>query len=242
MSIAENIVRIEERIQNACNAAGRKRDEIILMGVSKFIPVEKIEEAYNAGIRCFGESRVKEAAEKLETFRECRTGARLHLIGSLQRNKAKAAALFFDCIQSVDREELVSELVKHSGQREKPLEVLFEIHTGEETKSGFAVSNIEANKGSGLDDLFRAVEIVLGSAALKPCGVMTMAPFTTDAHLIRSSFRQLVKVQKELEKRFPLKENDGSWACLSMGMSNDFEIAIEEGSTLLRVGSSIFAE
>jgi len=104
---------------------------------------------------------------------------------------------------------------------------MLELHTGEETKSGF--QNIEA--------LLKAAEILLNSEKLKPIGLMTMAPFTSDVMVIRSSFRQLVKAQKELEKRFPIKEN---WACLSMGMSNDFEIAIEEGSNLLRVGSAIF--
>ena len=229
MSIAENIAKIEERIQRACDAAGRKRNEITLMGVSKFVPPDAVEEAYRAGIRCFGESRVKEAFVKFETFRGNHPAVQLHLIGSLQRNKAKSAALFFDCIQSVDREELVGELFKYADRREEPLAVLLELHTGEESKSGFA----------DLDGLFRAAEQVLGGANLKPQGLMTMAPFTEDTELICRSFRQLVKAQKELEKRFPPKEN---WACLSMGMSNDFEIAVEEGSTMLRIGSSIFKE
>jgi len=228
MSVAGNIARIEERIQKACDRAGRKRDEIILMGVSKFVPEGMIEEALDAGIRCFGESRVKEALSKFETFREKHADVKLHLIGSLQRNKAKAAALFFDCVQSVDREELIGELVKYAPQREKPLAVMLELHTGEESKSGFA----------DFDALFRAADLVCGGN-LEPRGLMTMAPFTEDAELIRRSFRQLVKAQKELEKRFPPKEN---WACLSMGMSNDFEIAVEEGSTMLRIGSLIFRE
>jgi pyridoxal phosphate enzyme (YggS family) len=229
MSVAENIAKIEERIQKACDASGRKRDEITLMGVSKFQPVSMVEEAFSAGIRCFGESRVKEGIEKCEAFRKEHSGLELHLIGSLQRNKAKAAALFFDCVQSVDRDEIIAELAKHAGQREKPLTVLLELHTGEESKSGFA----------DFDGLFRAAEMVLSCAVLKPKGLMTMAPNTSDAQLIRSSFRLLVRARKELEERFPPREN---WACLSMGMSNDFEIAVEEGSTMLRIGSSIFKE
>jgi len=193
MPVAENIAKIEERIQRACDCAGRKRNEISLMAVSKFVPLDTIEEAFNAGIRLFGESRVKEAAEKLKTFREDHPAFRLHLIGSLQRNKAKQASLFFDCIQSVDREELVVELAKYAAAREKPLEVLLELHTGEESKSGFA----------GCDGLFRAAEIVMASANLKPAGLMTMAPFTTDTQLIRASFRKLVKTREELEKRSP---------------------------------------
>ena len=230
MLIADNIIKLEERIQKACDRAGRKRSDIIMMGVSKFIPLEKIEEAYSAGLRCFGESRVKEAADKFGIFFENRKDARLHLIGSLQRNKAKNAALLFDCIQSLDRDELILELSKHS--RNKPLErleVMLEFHTGEETKSGY----------ENIDVLLKAAELVLSCESLKPVGLMTMAPFTNDADLIRYSFRHLVKAQKELEKRFPSKEN---WACLSMGMSNDFEIAIEEGSNLLRIGSAIFKD
>jgi pyridoxal phosphate enzyme (YggS family) len=229
MSVAGNIAKIEERIQKACDRAGRKRDEITLMGVSKFVPAGVVEEALNAGIRCFGESRVKEALCKFETFREAHPDVRLHLIGSLQRNKAKAAAIFFDCIQSVDREELIGELVKYAPMREEPLAVMLELHTGEESKSGFA----------DFGGLFRAAQLVCGAENLKPQGLMTMAPFTEDAEPIRRSFRQLVKAQKELEGRFPPKEN---WACLSMGMSSDFEIAVEEGSTMLRIGSLIFKE
>ncbi|MCL2809726.1 MAG: YggS family pyridoxal phosphate-dependent enzyme [Treponema sp.] len=237
MAIAENINKIEEEIQKTCDKTGRKRGEITLMGVSKFEPVEKLEQAFNAGIHCFGESRVKEAAEKLADFKENHPEARIHLIGSLQRNKAKQAALFFDCIQSVDREELVAELEKHSCLRNEPLSVLFELHTGEESKSGFAVNN-----DADFNTLFKTVELVLNCEKLKPAGVMTMAPYTTDTSLIRASFRQLVKARKELEKRFPKIENGGSWEVLSMGMSNDYKIAIEEGSTLLRVGSAIFKE
>jgi len=176
---------------------------------------------------------VKEGIEKFESFRkehsEKAAEVQIHLIGSLQRNKAKSAALFYDCIQSVDRTELVHELVKHAHLLEKPLSLLFELHTGEETKSGFA----------DMEELFRAAEIVLGEANLKPAGLMTMAPFTDDEISVRSSFRRLVSAQKELKKRFPPEEY---WDCLSMGMSNDFEIAVEEGSNLLRIGSLIFKE
>jgi pyridoxal phosphate enzyme (YggS family) len=228
MPVAQNIAKIEERIQRACENAGRKRDEISLMAVSKFVPLDLIEEAFGAGIRLFGESRVKEAAAKLETFRKGHSQAGLHLIGSLQRNKAKQAALFFDCVQSVDRLELVTELAKYAPEREKPLEIFLELHTGEMSKSGF----------ENLDGLFEAAQMVCGCAYLKPAGLMTMAPFTEDTRLIRASFRALARAREELEKRFP-KEN---WHCLSMGMSNDFEIAVEEGSNLLRIGSAIFKE
>ena len=227
MSVLANIAKIEERIQKACYSAGRKREEITLMGVSKFVPISRVEEAQKAGICYFGESRVQEATEKFEAVRPFK----LHMIGSLQRNKAKIAAGFFNCIQSVDRLELITELAKHTANREKPLEVLLELHTGEESKSGFA----------DFDILLKAAEILFSVKNIKPAGLMTMAPFTDDHALVRSSFRQLVKAQNELEKRFPSGES-GNWNCLSMGMSNDFEVAIEEGSTMLRIGSLIFKE
>ena len=228
MSIAQNIAGIEERIQKACGLCGRKRDEISLMAVSKFVPLPVIEEAFSAGISLFGESRVKEAAAKLETFKRGHSQARLHMIGSLQRNKAKQAALFFDCVQSVDRPEIITELAKYAPEREKPLEVFLELHTGEMSKSGFA----------DLDGLFKAAEMVCECSYLLPAGLMTMAPLTEDARLVRASFRELARAREELGKRFP-KE---SWRCLSMGMSNDFEIAVEEGSNLLRIGGAIFKE
>jgi hypothetical protein len=227
MLIAENVLKIEERIQKACDLTGRSRNEIILMGVSKFVPIEQIKEAFHAGIFCFGESRVKEAAEKFEGFKNLYPQTQLHLIGSLQRNKAKQASCLFDCIQSADRDELIIELVKHAPLRSEPLKVLLELHTGEETKSGYA----------NIDALLNAAELILSCEKLRPAGLMTMAPFTTDVKVIRASFRRLKETQKELENRFPPAEN---WACLSMGMSNDFEIAIEEGSNLLRIGSAIF--
>jgi len=229
MLIAEKIARIEERILNACISAGRKREEITLMGVTKFEAAEKIEEAFRCGIRCFGESRVKEAAGKFELFKSSHPDVNLHLIGALQRNKAKQAALLFDCIQSVDRNELIDELNKYPRPQKGALAVLLELHTGEESKGGYA----------DLDALFFAAESALRAGNLKPAGLMTMAPFTEDKDLIRSSFRLLVKAQKELEKRFA---HDNHWDVLSMGMSNDFEIAVEEGSTLLRIGSAIFKE
>ena len=226
MPVAENIIKIEERIASACLRSGRKREEITLMGVTKFQPLSAIEEAYNAGIRFFGESRVQEASEKLSGFGGRHPDAELHLIGSLQRNKAKQAVSLFSCVQSLDREELAKELAKHAV---KPLQVLLEFHTGEDSKSGF----------SSMDSLFRAVEIIKGFPLLHIHGLMTMAPFTSDEIPVRAAFRKLVLAREELARRFP---DRCGWSCLSMGMSGDFEIAIEEGSTLLRIGGAIFGE
>jgi pyridoxal phosphate enzyme (YggS family) len=200
------------------------------MAVTKFQPRAAVEEARSSGIRLFGENRVQEAAEKFPAFgagdpppfRDCE----LHMIGSLQRNKAKLASRIFDCIQSIDREELIAELAKHTGGRERPLPVLLELHTGEPSKSGFPDG----------ESLIQAAERLLCCPGLRAAGLMTMAPF--DSGEARASFRALARAQAALVSRFP----QADWSCLSMGMSGDFEIAVEEGSTLLRIGTAIFGE
>jgi pyridoxal phosphate enzyme (YggS family) len=198
------------------------------MGVSKFHERKAVDEAYSAGIRLFGESRVQEAAEKFQGFRDALPDAEVHLIGSLQRNKARAALALFDCVQSVDRDSLINELGKIPPlQTRRPVHILLELHTAEDSKSGFP----------NIDSLCFAAEKVLAMPGFALAGLMTMAPNTGDEGAIRSSFRSLVSAQSFLEARFP-----GHWGVLSMGMSGDFEIAIEEGSTLVRIGTAIFGE
>jgi len=238
MSIAANIEKLEERIHRACAACGRKRDEITLLAVSKFQGLPAIEEAWNAGLRLFGESRVHEGVEKFSLFRENHARENhaidnlgVHLIGSLQRNKAKAAAGFFDCVQSIDRMELLTELGKCAYELPVPLDILFELHTAEDSKSGFPDA----------DALCAATERALGLSGLRLKGLMTMAPFTNEPRLIRDSFRLLRAARDVLERRFPAGPQC-SWSCLSMGMSGDFEIAVEEGSTMLRIGGAIFGD
>jgi pyridoxal phosphate enzyme (YggS family) len=230
VDIAGRVAVIEEKIEAACARCGRKRQDIRLMAVTKFHGVEAVEAARKTGISLFGESRLQEATEKFSKFWESsrRDGsAELHLIGPLQRNKAKKAAAFFDCIQSIDRDSIIDELGALTAGAEEPIKIMLEYHTGEETKTGF----------QGLDSLLKAAEKVLSFSGLLPVGLMTMAPFTQDAALIRSSFRSLVFARDELEKHF-----SGYWKSISMGMTNDFEIAIEEGSTLIRLGTAIFGE
>ena len=242
-TIKARVELVEEKIEDACRRSGRKREGIKLMGVTKMCPLEKVEAAWNAGIRLFGESRVQEGTEKFVKFWEnhpresvangvgvANSVGELHLIGSLQRNKANKAIAVFDCIQSVDRDSLISELGTLTRAGENPIKIMLEYHTGEETKAGFP----------DLDSLLSAAEKVLCFPGLVPCGLMTMAPYTTDKSEIRLSFRKLVAARDELEKRFP--SNKGCWSCLSMGMTNDFEIAVEEGSSLIRIGTAIFGE
>ncbi|MDR2471054.1 MAG: YggS family pyridoxal phosphate-dependent enzyme [Treponema sp.] len=226
-NMAERIGDIRERIEKAAGRAGRKPGEIRLMGVSKFHGAEEVEEAIRAGLSLFGESRVREAAEKFPGI-NARHRVELHLIGALQRNKARQALEVCDGIQSVDRDELVRTLGALSAEREKPLEVFLELRTGEETKSGY----------EGEDELFRAAELVLSFPALKLSGLMTMAPLTAEEGPVRKSFRTLRRAGEQLARRFP----GGDFSALSMGMSGDFEIAVEEGSTLVRIGQAIFGE
>jgi pyridoxal phosphate enzyme (YggS family) len=199
-----------------------------LLGVSKFHGKAAVEEAWNAGIRLFGESRVQEAAAKFAGFKDGHPGAELHMIGALQRNKAKVAAGLFDMAQSVDREELIETLGALTEGRKDPLMILLEYRTAEESKSGFPDP----------DSLLRGAEKALGFPGLALRGLMTMAPYTTDPARIRSAFRAARSARDALALRFP----QADWSCLSMGMSGDFEIAIEEGSTLLRIGTALFGE
>ncbi|MCL2008445.1 MAG: YggS family pyridoxal phosphate-dependent enzyme [Treponema sp.] len=224
--IKNNLISLEEKIEDTLAKTGRKRDEVRLMGVSKFQSLEVVEHCYKAGLRLFGESRVQEGTEKFKDFRP--DDLELHFVGPLQRNKAKKAVSFFDCIQSVDRDSLIEELGALTLERETPLIILLEYHTAEESKSGF----------KGLDSIFRAAERAIFFPGLKPAGLMTMAPFTENEAEVRTSFRALYEASLELAKRFPGED----WSCLSMGMTSDFKIAIEEGSTLIRIGSAIFGD
>lgn len=230
MSIKDNIEIINNRILNAENRSGIKNGTVKLMAVSKFHPVEEIEEAVNAGHFLFGENRVQEANEKFPLIFQNNSSVSLHMIGQLQSNKVKTAVQIAECIQSVDRLSLVEEIEKQCAKINKTIKILFEIHTGEESKSGF----------QNEEELIKVLDLFKNNSYphVVPAGFMTMAPFTDDEKLIRKSFSYLRNLKEKLQieyKEFSLNE-------LSMGMSGDFEIAIEEGSTLVRVGTAIFGE
>ena len=232
MSIVGRIDEIKERIEKAALRSGRKASEISLMGVTKMCGEEKIEEAANASLLLFGENRVQEATAKYPALKEKYPMLKVHMIGNLQRNKIKHINGVFDCIQSLERDELIHALGKTLNETgaacktEAPFPVLLEMHTGEESKAGYP----------DVDSLCRAAEIVLTYSCLKLSGLMTMAPFTGDSALIRNSFRKLFNARDFLQRRFSRED----FSCLSMGMTGDFEIAIEEGSTLVRIGTAIF--
>ncbi|GMO41089.1 MAG: YggS family pyridoxal phosphate-dependent enzyme [Termitinemataceae bacterium] len=227
MAIKDNIKQIQAHIADCCIQTGRSFDDIRLMAVSKFQPRHSAEEAFLSGLNLFGESRVREASEKFFNFAD-RQNYELHLIGSLQRNKVKLAVETFDCIESVDRSSLIDELGKATTGLKKTIKLLFELNAGEEQKSGYKT----------LDEVFYAVEKVLEFPFLKIAGFMTMAPFTDDETIIRAAFKALFNAQQQAQQRF----SNCDWATLSMGMSNDYKIAIQEGSTLIRIGTSIFGD
>jgi PLP dependent protein len=230
MSIAENLAGVRERIEIAARRAGRRSEDVVLMAVSKTFPVESIREACSAGLRVFGENRVQEFAGKIDPLRDLHD-AEWHLIGHLQTNKAAKAAELFAAVDSVDSLRLAQKLNASAGQLGKKLAVLIEINVGGETaKSGVAPDSRE------LEDLLLAAQEL---RQLEFRGLMTIPPFTDDPQQARPYFRKLRELRDQIAVRgLPAIDMN----VLSMGMSHDFEIAIEEGSTCVRVGTAIFGE
>jgi pyridoxal phosphate enzyme (YggS family) len=229
MAIAENIALVRERIETATRRALRQPDEIALMAVSKTFLPERIREVYNAGLRLFGENRVQEFADKAAALQDL--GVEWHMIGHLQSNKAAKAAELFAAVDSVDSLRLAQKLNASAQQLGKKLGVLIEINVGgEAAKSGVAPESRE------LETILRAaVEL----EHLEFRGLMTIPPFTDDPREARPYFRKLRELQKQIgARRLPSVRVD----VLSMGMSHDFDVAIEEGSTCVRVGTAIFGE
>ena len=230
MSIPENIASIRERIDSAARRAGRRSEDIALMAVSKTFPAEDIRAAYEAGLRLFGENRVQEFTGKIDALRDLRD-AEWHLIGHLQTNKAAKAAELFTAVDSVDSLRLAQKLNASAQQLKKKLQVLIEINVGgEAAKIGLAPDSSE-------------LEELLSAAAelqhLEFRGLMTIPPFTDDPQQARPYFRKLREVRDHVvARRVPAVD----MRILSMGMSHDFEVAIEEGSTCVRVGTAIFGE
>ena len=215
MPIRENVAAVEARIAAACARAGRSRDDVTLVGVSKTFPADAVDEAIAAGILHVGENRVQEARDKRPLVHG---SARWHLIGHLQSNKAKDAVRLFDVIESVDSLELAEKLAKAAAAAGKRQELLVQVNVGNEPqKSGIATADVDAivKKIVALDSVD-----VRGLMAIPPAG---------EPEDVRPFFREL----RAMRDTLGLRE-------LSMGMSEDFEIAIEEGSTMIRVGRAIF--
>jgi len=230
MSIAENIAHVRKRIAAAARSANRNPDEITLMAVTKTFPPDRIREAYAAGLRVFGENRVQEFAAKATTLRDLRD-VEWHLIGHLQTNKAAKAAELFDAVDSVDSVRTAEKLNASAASTGKTLSILIEINVGgERAKSGVA-------PGSG--ELEKILQGAPRWRNLKIRGLMTVPPYTEDPEGSRPYFRQLRQIRDSIAAR---KLPQVVMEVLSMGMSHDFEVAIEEGATCVRVGTAIFGE
>ncbi|HAK47247.1 MAG TPA: YggS family pyridoxal phosphate-dependent enzyme [Spirochaeta sp.] len=224
LEIKTNIENLNKQIADVATDCGRSPEEIKLMAVSKTKPIEDIRAAYDAGQRLFGENRINEAAEK---FQQLPADAEMHMIGHLQSNKAKIAAESAACVQSIDKIKTARELNKKAVACGKNIDILIEINTSDESsKSGYPSFEI----------FLRDLNDLLSFNNLKLRGLMTIAPFVDDEDEIRKSFSSLYESFQTLKTEAGNIEID----ILSMGMSSDFKIAVQEGSTLVRVGTAIF--
>ncbi|MDC7227147.1 MAG: YggS family pyridoxal phosphate-dependent enzyme [Spirochaetales bacterium] len=222
--IKSNIEKINAMIAESADSCGRNASEIKLMAVSKTKPVEDIQAAYDAGQRLFGENRINEAAEK---FKQLPADCEMHMIGHLQSNKAKLAVESTSCVQSIDKLSTAAELNKRAAALSISLDYLVEINTsGENSKNGYP----------SFESFTNDFDSFLNLENLRLRGLMTIAPFTDDEEAVRKSFSELYGYYVKLQNMAGNKNVD----ILSMGMSSDFKIAIEEGSTLVRVGTAIF--
>lgn len=217
-TLRANLTEVQRRIETACEKSHRSPDEVKLIAVTKTIPATIIRTAFECGIHDFGENRVQEARPKIEDLADLRQGITWHMVGHVQSNKARLAATLFDIIHSVDSIKLARLL---SRQIVKPLDLLLEVHVAdEETKSGFETG-----------DIARAFKEINKLPDLKIKGLMTVAPLVADPEDVRPFFRELRIIRDKLGLEH-----------LSMGMSDDFEIAIEEGATIIRIGRALFGE
>lgn len=227
--IEPNLADVRRRMEAAAARAGRAVDEVTLVAVSKTKPMVQIQAAYAAGQRDFGENRLEELWPKVEEATALGLDEiRWHMIGTIQSRKTKLAVGPFVLIHSVDRIKIAERLSRDATAAEHVLSVLLEVNiSGESSKHGFTADAVRA-QAAELNRL----------PGIRVCGLMTMAPYTADDGQIRAVFRSLRALRDELHARNP----GLNWPELSMGMTNDFEIAIEEGATIIRVGSAVFGE
>jgi pyridoxal phosphate enzyme (YggS family) len=223
LTLAERFEQVQERIANAAQRAGRNAGDITLIAVSKTVERASVDEAYALGLRNFGENRVQDSLGKFAT--PLPSDATLHLIGQLQTNKVNHALRIFSTIHSVDRPSLIAELDRRSGLNGQEIDVLLQVNVaGEEQKAG--ADPVDARS---------LAEQIAESANLNLRGLMTMAPLAATPEAARPTFRGLRELRDGLASTLSI---DLPW--LSMGMTNDFEVAIEEGATHVRVGRAIF--
>ena len=227
MSLKERLTELSAELSELATQAGRSPEEIKLIAVSKTHPSELIAEAFQAGQVRFGENRVQEASEKIERLQN--PGIEWHLIGHLQKNKARFCPGRFDWIHSVDSQELLELLERQCALQRQPIQILLQANLSQEdSKSGV----------SDYDNLCRLLEKTQGCQWLRCRGLMTMAAATDDANNIRKTFSQLRTWLEKLRNEFTLT----TFTELSMGMSSDYRIAIAEGATMIRLGTALFGE
>lgn len=225
--LRENLEQVEKKIQAACDRAGRDRSEVTLIAVSKTKPVEMLNEVYEAGIRHFGENKVQELCEKIERMPE---DIKWHMIGHLQRNKVKyIVGNNVELIHSVDSYRLAEEINIQAKKKNVIVPVLVEVNIAEE----------ESKFGISADDAIQLVEQIAALENVKIEGLMTIAPYVVDAEENRLYFRRIKQLSVDIGNK---NIDNVSMKILSMGMTGDYEVAIEEGATLVRVGTGIFGE
>ena len=240
-SLAENVESVREHVAAACVRAGRHPSEVTLVAVSKTFPAEAVLEAYRLGLRDFGENRVQEAGEKILNLKSLvsnlqppTSDLRWHLVGHLQSRRAREAVDLFDAIHSVDSVKLADKLNRLCMEAGRVMPILLECNvSGEASKYGFPLSTATERARWWAD-----VEAILKMPRVCVEGLMTVAPLVADAEETRPFFRALRKLRDDLTAQFP----QVGWRHLSMGMTDDFEVAIEEGATMIRVGRAIFGE
>ncbi len=233
MSVAENLTRVREQIENAARRAGRNPNEIKLVAVSKTFPLTSIVEAFRAGATDIGENRVEEAAEKIPQVKELLGADKLrwHLIGHLQRRKARDAIALFDVVQSVDTLRLAETMNRAATDQRKAVPILLQVNIGNDPhKFGFDLN--------ARDAFLRDVEKITALPNVRAQGLMTIGPLVPSAQDARPFFRALRELRDELARRFP----HARWDELSMGMTDDYAVAIEEGATIVRIGRAIFGQ
>nr|WP_319474942.1 YggS family pyridoxal phosphate-dependent enzyme [uncultured Sphaerochaeta sp.] len=224
IELREHYQEILESLAEAARIAGRKPSDVTLMAVSKTRTYQEVLDLYSCGQLLYGENRVQEVQEKVPLARP--EGMRMHLIGHLQSNKAKKAVELFDGIDSVDSLKLAKKI---EGYLSHPFPILLELKTTqEESKSGF----------SSEDELFSALDVIMQSSYLQVRGLMTIGPLNGDEKMIRTAFSQLRNAYDAVQERFA----PPSFDTLSMGMSGDYRLAIEEGSNLVRIGTKLFGK
>ena len=229
---------MQARIAEAALRAGRDPSEVTLIAVTKTHPAETVVAAYQAGLRHFGENRVEEGMVKVPAFRSAISGPQptWHMIGHVQSRKAQTTVAHFDYIHSVGRLKIARRLSRFAQDAGRTLPVLLECNvSGEETKFGFDLQEWARDKAQR-ESFFTAVEEILTLPGLAVHGLMTMAPFVTDPETVRPVFVSMRALLETLREHFPASD----WRHLSMGMTGDFEVAIEEGATMVRIGRAIF--